>query len=136
MEKYIKSFILTLLTMFLYSACIARSPESILRQQFNISLSGFDYDVETFEEQWAPNGDGYVYIVFKFNILTESNVEYFLKSGLKKLPMSEKEKIPDRFLFENGYYIFEAEDPNDVRDYKLFIVDTDNNNATLYFQYM
>ena len=84
MEKMIKIGVIMLCMCFLYSACAKRTPEGILKQQFNISLKGFDYQVETFEEQWNPNGDGYAYIVFRFEALTGNNINYFLLSGLKE----------------------------------------------------
>ena len=136
MEKKNNLGIMVLFILVLYCACTNRTPERILKQQFNISLKGFDYQVVTIEEQWNPNGDGYAYIVFKFNSLTEDNIKYFKLSGLKELPILENNEIPDRFLYEKGYYLFEKEDTNDVRDFKLFVVDIENNKAILYFQYM
>lgn len=136
MEKTVKIGMLVLFMSFLYSSCTTRTPEAILERQFNITLKDFDYQVETFDEQWNPNGDGYAYIVFKFNALTENNINYFLSSGLKKLPIPDGREIPDRFLFDNGYYLFEKVDSNDERDFKLFVVDTENNKAILYYQYM
>ncbi|MBR5689610.1 MAG: hypothetical protein IKX17_04095 [Prevotella sp.] len=136
MEKIIRFSLIVLLVVFLHSACTTRTPEKILEQQFNISLKDFDYQVETFDEQWNPNGDGYVYIVFKFNELTENNINYFQSLGLKELPVSEDNEIPDRFLSENGYYLFEKEDSNDERNFKLFVVDTEHNKAILYYQCM
>lgn len=67
---------------------------------------------------------------------TSNNINYFLSSGLKELPILDNKDIPDRFLFDNGYYLFEKEDSNDERDFKLFIVDTENNKAILYYQCM
>lgn len=135
MEKIIKSAAIILI-IFLYIACVERTPEEILKQKFNISLKGVDYKVETFEEQWCPNGDGYTYIEFKFNTLTENNIKYFHSLGLKKMPILKKQEIPNRCLIENGYYLFEREDQDDVRDYKLFVIDIKTNRAILYFQYL
>ena len=131
MEKVMKFGVIVLFTFFC-SACTIRTPERILKQQFNISLKGFDYQVETFEDDWFPNGDGSVYIVFKFNTLTEDNIKYFQSAGFKDLPILEHQEIPDRFLFENGYYLLERDNPADERDFKLFVVDTDHNKAVLY----
>ena len=127
---------MALFVVLLYGACTTRTPEKILEQQFNITLKDFDYQVETFEEQWNPNGDGYAYIVFKFNGLTEKNINYFQSLGLRELPILDNKEIPDRFLLDNGYYLLEKEDINDERDFKLLIVDTENNKAILYYQYM
>lgn len=136
MEKIVKLGVVVLFMSFLHGACTTRTPEKILEQQFNISLKDFDYQVETFEEQWNPNGDGYAYIVFIFNELTENNINYLLSSGLKELPIPDRKEIPDRFLCDNGYYLFEKVDSNDERDFKLFVVDTENYKAVLYYQYM
>lgn len=127
---------MALFVVLLYGACTTRTPEKILEQQFNITLKDFDYQVETFEEQWNPNGDGYAYIVFKFNELTEKNINYFQSLGLRELPVLDNKEIPDRFLLDNGYYLLEKEDINDERDFKLLIVDIENNKAILYYQYM
>ncbi len=136
MEKITRLGMIVLFVVLLHSACTKRTPERILKQQFNITLKEFDYDVETFEEQWCPNGDGYVLIVFKFNKLTQKNINYLQLLGLKELPISKNNVIPNRFLFDNGYYLFENENINDERDFKLFVVDTKNNKAILYYQYM
>ena len=136
MEKIIRFSLMALFVVLLYGACTTRTPEKILEQQFNITLKDFDYQVETFEEQWNPNGDGYAYIVFKFNGLTEKNINYFQSLGLRELPILDNKEIPDRFLLDNGYYLLEKEDINDERDFKLLIVDTENNKAILYYQYM
>ena len=136
MKKIIKLGVIALFVVLQHSACTKRTPENILKQQFNITLTGFDYKVETFEEQWNPNGDGYVYIVFQFNEITQNNINYLKSSGFKELPISQRNVIPDRLLFDKGYYLFENENKNDERDFKLFIVDTDKNKAILYYQYM
>lgn len=136
MEKIIRFSLMALFVVLLYGACTTRTPEKILEQQFNITLKDFDYQVETFEEQWNPNGDGYAYIVFKFNELTEKNINYFQSLGLRELPVLDNKEIPDRFLLDNGYYLLEKEDINDERDFKLLIVDIENNKAILYYQYM
>lgn len=135
-KTIIKIGVIALFAVLLNSACTKRTPENILKQQFNITLTGFDYKVETFEEQWNPNGDGYVFIVFKFNEITQSNINYLKSSGFKELPISQSNVIPDRLLFDKGYYLFENENKNDERDFKLFIVDTEKNKAILYYQYM
>ena len=131
----IKLGVIVLFIFLMHSACSKRTPEKILKQQFNITLKEFNYEIETFEEEWCPNGDGYVLIVFRFNELTQKRLNYFQSLGFKKLPISEKNIIPDRFLFDNGYYLFEKE-MSDERDFKLLVVDTEYNKAILYYQYM
>jgi len=130
--------------VLLFSACI-RTPENVLKQQFDITLQGFDYEVETFEDKLGPDGEGHILIVFQFNELTQAHINYFQSQGLKKLPIPEKRILPSHFSCDNGYYLFENESANisDERvlgsfmgNFKLFIVDTDKNKATLYYQYM
>ena len=122
--------------VLLNGACTIRTPERILQQQFRFRLKGFDYQVETFEEQWCPNGDGNVLIVFKLKELTQKNIHYIQSLGMKKLPMNENSEIPDFLYVDSGYYSFENEDINDERDFKLLIIDTDKKKITLYYQYM
>ena len=75
-----------------YNLFLKRTPEKLLKQQFNISLKDFDYSIETFEEQWCPNGDGELLIVIKFNELTQKNIEYFKSlDNIQPLPVSEME---------------------------------------------
>ena len=64
-----------------YNLFLKRTPEKLLKQQFNISLKDFDYSIETFEEEWCLNGDGELLIVIKFNELTQKNIEYFKTDG-------------------------------------------------------
>lgn len=137
-----------------YNLFLKRTPEKLLKQQFNISLKDFDYSIETFEEQWCPNGDGELLIVIKFNELTQKNIEYFKSlDNIQPLPVSEMEyhqmganKISKQLLKANtGYYIYQVgrianwEEVKGVKmalDFKLFIVDTENNKAVLYYQFM
>lgn len=88
-----------------YNLFLKRTPERILKMVFDISLKDFDYTVETFEEQWCPNGDGYALVIYKFNKLTQENIDYLKGFGLKPLPVSEEDrklmifnKIPEEFL--------------------------------------
>ena len=120
------------------------TPESVLKTTFGISLKDFDYSVETFEEQWCPNGDGQALVIYKFNKLTQANIDYLKGFGLKPLPISEEERklmmfneIPkEYFEVDTGYYIYEPLSTHDFRDYKVFVVDIDKKIAILYYQYM
>ena len=120
------------------------TPERLLKWQFNISLKGFDYTIETFEEQWCPNGDGQALVIYKFNKLTPENIDYLKSFALKPLPISEKDsklmtfnEIPkEYFNVDTGYYIYEPLSTHDPRDYKVFVVDTEKKMAVLYYQYM
>lgn len=123
---------------------LKHTPESILKANFSISLKNFDYSVETFEEQWSANGDGQALAIYKFNELTRENINYLKGFALHPLPISEKERelmifneIPkEYFEVDTGYYIYEQLSTHDIRDYKVFIIDTEKKNAVLYYQYM
>lgn len=126
-----------------YDLFLKRTPEKILKAVFDISLKDFDYTVETFEEQWCPNGDGHALVVYKFNKLTQENIDYLKRFGLKPLPVSEEEcklmifnKIPKEFFQSDlGYYTYKPEGTKDT-DYKIFIIDTEKKMAVLYYQFM
>ena len=122
------------------------TPESVLKTTFNISLKNFDYSVETFEYQWYnnPSGDGHTFVIYRFNKLTQDNIDYLKEFGLKSLPISEEDsnlmdfnKVPkEYFIVNTGYYIYEPLNKHDVRDYQVFVVDTVKKVAILYYQYM
>ena len=121
------------------------TPERLLKSTFGISLKGFDYSVDTFEEQWCPNGDGHAFVIYKFNKLTQENIDYLKSFGFKPLPISEEEKrilmrlsaiSKEYFEVDTGYYIYVPLHDIDVRDYKVFIIDTEKKIAVLYYQYM
>ena len=138
--------IMTGITLYgMYSLFLKRTPEKLLKQEFNISLTGFDYTIESFEEQWYPNGDGYALIVYKFNSLTQGNIDYFNSfNNVQSLPILEAYRqqmppnsIPKQYLNANaGCYIYKVESVTDYRDFKIFIVDTEKRIAVLYYQYM
>ena len=119
------------------------TPESILKVLFDISLVDFDYSVESFEELWYPNGDGYVLIIYKFNTLTQENIEYLKEFDLQLLPMPDSVRIqtspsslPSMYKAADvGYYTYKVS-PTHHRDFKVFIVDTERMIAVLYCQYM
>ena len=113
-----------------YSLYFKRTSERLLEWTFNIGLEDFDYAVESFDEQWCPNGDGYVLIIFKFNGLTQNNIDYLKKVGLQTLPISKANSlqmvpniIPNEYWYsDTGYYTYELESPTDQRNFKVFIV--------------
>ena len=122
-----------------------RTPESALKVAFNISLKDFDYSVETFENQWCPNGDGHTLVVYKFNKLTQENIDYLKEFDLKPLPVSAEDRdlmwfnsIPEEYFNVNtGYYIYKPLSTAAIRvNYKVFVIDTIKNKAVLYYQYM
>ena len=126
-----------------YYLFLKRTPERLLKINFSISLKDFDYSVETFEEQWCLNGDGYAFVIYKFNKLTQENIDYLKSFGLKPLPISEEErnimrfsKIPKEYFgSDTGFYIYKSESTVDIRNYKVFIIDAEKKFAVLYYQY-
>lgn len=139
-----------IITYGIYEIFLKRTPEKLLKQQFNISLKGFDYTIDSFEEQWLPNGDGYTLVIIKFNMLTQADIDYFKQFDLQSLPVSKADysqigpnEIPKQFFkSENGYYIYQAERMANVGalvvalDFKIFIVDIDKKVAVLYYSFI
>ena len=127
-----------------YSLFLKRTPEKILKTVFNISLKDFDYSIDVFEEEWCPNGDGHTLVAYKFNKLTQENIDYLKKVALKPLPISKIDiqkidynRIPEKyFRSDAGYYIYELLSTHDPRDYQVLIIDTVKKMLVLYYQYM
>jgi len=147
--------ILTIIVLYgTYSLFLKRTPEKVLKQVFNICLNGFDYSIESFKEQWHPNGDGKLLLIIKFNELSQENITYL--KGLdnsKPLPISETEywqmhpnEIPKQVLSsETGYYVFRTgrisnhELKKGIKmalDFYIFIIDTEKKMAVLYYSFM
>ena len=152
-KKRIKVFGIAIgIVLFGLSGCTIRTPETILKSMFGISLKNFDYTVEAFEEQ-GNFSDGRLLIVFKFNELTNKNIDYLKGFNPQPLPFPETERkqmdindIPPRFLrAETGYYLYRVEKTKHtereglkwdrVSDFKIFIIDTENKLAVLYSQF-
>jgi hypothetical protein len=116
--------------------CVRRTPEAILKQQFQIHLNEFNYSVESFNEQWDVNGDGYCQIIFNVDF-TPANFDYLKKLKPSALPVSKNlstNSIPKQFIeAHKGYYFYESSD-DDARSFKIFILDTIANKAVLYYQ--
>jgi hypothetical protein len=128
----------------IYDLFFKRTPEKLLKLQFNICLKDFDYTIETFEERWYPNGDGHLLIIFKFNKLTQNNIDYLKGLNPELLPIPETDswqkhpsKIPKQYLNASaGYYVYESLNTHDPRNYKVFVIDTEKRIAVLYYQIM
>lgn len=137
----------------LYTLFWKRTPESIFKGVFDISLNDFDYTVDTFEEEWVLS-DGYLLLIIKFNKLTQANIDYLKSLNAKPLPISETDyllirqgSIPWRFKYANsGYYLFQAEKivTRDIEGIKrelamdlyIFIVDINRMEAVLYYRFL
>lgn len=112
------------------------SPESRLKQQFNIDISNRTYSIGTTSEQWLPNGDGhyYVEIIFdrKENIKNELIANHF-----KPLPITDD--IPRSEFSMNweevnkGYYRFGLLD-SDPRNIKIAVYDSNKNKLYFYYE--
>ena len=126
-----------LLISSLFSTCTRRTPEKAVEELFNISLIGFDYTIESYEEQCYPNGDGSLDLVIKFNHLTPQNIAYLKKQcHNQSLPIPEKlrNRIPTLFLeIENGYYLYDY-DRKEPDNFKFFVFDRKNNKIIVYVQ--
>ena len=78
-----------------------RTPESALKTTFNIRLKDFDYTVETFTDQMHPLGEGYVFVIYSFNKLTQENINYLKGFDIKPLPVSKENRdIPQQEKIE------------------------------------
>lgn len=127
-----------------YGLFFKRTPERLLKLTFDISLTDFDYTVESFEEQWYPNGDGHALIIINFNKLTKENIDYLKKFNPQPLPISEMYRlqmipnaIPNQYWNADvGYYMYKPEPTIEDGNFNIFIVDTDKKVAVLYYQYM
>ncbi len=131
-----------LLISSLFSACITQTPEKTLLNEFNISLIGFDYTIESFNERWCANGDGYQLLVIKFKTLTPQNIAYIKdKCNNKLLPIPEifHEEMFPRYLsdsilrLQTGYYIYDCENKH-TDNFKIFIFDSKNKKVIFYEQ--
>jgi hypothetical protein len=116
---------------------VKRTPEKILKQQFDIDLSNFNYSITSFQEEWGDNGDGFCQIVFNLDEITPNNLDYLKSINAKSLPFVERIS-PNELAWEylnakNGLYLYDVSS-DDVRNFKLFIVDTKNKKAVLYYQ--
>jgi hypothetical protein len=131
--------------LMLNRTVLKRTPESILEATFGISLKNFDCSVEIFEEQWYPNGDGHVFIVYKLNKLTQENMDCLKSFSLNPLPILEEgcnfNEILEKYINLNtGYYTYQSTsadgEPQNCWSYNIFVVDTEKKIAVLYCQYM
>ncbi len=118
------------------------TPENILAHNFNISLKGFDYTINSFKEHWKFSGDGYLRFVIKFKTLTQKEIAYFKKQcNGQSLPVSKalyREVTPKdlskRVLrSKNGYYLYDYDTKRTIK-LKIFIFDEKKKEAVFYMQ--
>ena len=136
-------FFYTAIALVLFcTSCVRRTPESLLRLQFGIDLSGFDYTVESFDDKWyAPHGEGHCRVVYTFHHVSQQNIDVVVNAGAKEFPIPDtipkcgrmrKEVQDDK---HRGYYIF-VENEDDTDEFKYFILDITAKKAILYYQVM
>jgi hypothetical protein len=133
-------FFLFLLGFIGYKVFFERTPEKILKLQFEISLPKNSYSVSEFHEQWDLNGDGYCLIRFKLTERSDKLLESSMSKKMKQLPVIDQDfqmsDIPENFKYcKNGFFVIEKE-KNDSRNFKILLIDTKENVALLYYQIM
>jgi len=141
MKKIKTIFIIVIIvigSIIFYNKFIKRTPETLLKKNFDIELNDFDYSIETFKDEWNFNESRFL-IIFKFDTLTVKNIEYLKSKGLEPLPIS-KDRLPyisgtpKHFsTTENGYYIGKF-NPEYIKDFVIFIVDVKAKKALLYHE--
>ena len=133
-------FFLFILGFIGYIVFLERTPEKILKLQFEITLPKDSYSVTKFNEQWDLNGDGYCLILYKLSESSEKFLEGSMSKKMKQLPIIDQDvqmsDIPENFKYcKNGYFVIEKE-KNDSRNFKILLIDTKENVVLLYYQIM
>lgn len=128
--------IFLLIVIGFYWFNLRRTAYSVAHVLTSLSISK-EYKVETFKDEWAPNGDGESLIIFSIpkeqqSLLVQSSI----KKEFKKLPI--KEELPDRMIYNYldkfdslGYYFLNI-DENDNRNYTLCVISQKNNKIIIY----
>ena len=112
------------------------SPESRLKQQFNIDISNREYSIGATSEQWLPNGDGHYYVEIILD--REENIKNDLIANLFK-PLPITDDVPRSEFSMNweevdkGYYRFGLLDSDD-RNFKIAVYDSNKNKIYFYYQ--
>ncbi|MBR5911808.1 MAG: hypothetical protein IKZ55_07460 [Bacteroidales bacterium] len=138
-----KLFLYTSMALVLFcSSCVRRTPERLLRLQFGIDLSDFDYTVESVDDKWySPHGEGHCRVVYAFHNLSQQNINDVIRAGAKEFPIPDTIPKCGRMRKEvqgdnhYGYYIF-FENEDDTDEFKYFILDLTAKRAILYYQVM
>lgn len=130
-----KKLVLLLFCLIWFSSCMRRTPENLLKNQFQIELSDFDYSILSFEEDWIL-ADGECRIVFSFDSITPNNIRYLIDKGA--VPFSNKTidssyRIPPKYLNGEGYFFYKEEDGHS-ENYSYFILDLNKKEAVFYYQ--
>lgn len=96
-----------------------------------------EYKVETFKDEWSPNGDGESLIIF--DVLPEQQLELqnkCIEKKYNKLPI--KEDLPDNVVFNYldktdslGFYLLNTE-KKDERNYSIVILNLKTHKLIVY----
>jgi hypothetical protein len=138
-KKYMILFFIALFILLLFSIYwlkIRRTAYSVAHVLTNINISK-DYKLDTYKDEWAPNGDGESLIIFSIPKQQEPNlIQSCIGHGFRKLPI--KEELPDNTIYNYldksdslGYYFLNI-DKSDNRNYKLFVVNQKNKKLIIY----
>ena len=128
--------VILLLLFGLYWFKIRRTAYSVAQILTKIEISK-EYKVETFKDEWAPNGDGESLIIFSVPKQQELKlVQSCIRQGFKQLPV--KEELPDNMIYNYldksdtlGYYSLDI-DKTDNRNYTLFVVTRKSKKLIIY----
>ena len=131
---FIALFILLLFSIYWFK--VRRTAYSVAHVLTNLSISK-EYKVDTFKDEWGPNGDGESLIIFSIPQQQESNlIQSCIGQDFKHLPI--KEELPDNMIYNYldksdslGYYFLNI-DKSDNRNYKLFVVNQKNKKLIIY----
>jgi len=128
--------ILLLIAFGFYWFNLRRTAYSVAHVLTGLSISK-EYKIETFKDEWSPNGDGESLIIFTIPKEQQSNLIQACKGkGSKKLPI--KEELPDNLIYNYldksdslGYYYLNI-DKNDGRNYTLCVINQKDNKLIIY----
>lgn len=134
------TFSLIIMMSLICNSCVRRTPENILKLQFGIDISKFDYRIESFDDQWyTPHGEGHCRIVYTINNISQNNIDAIVNAGAKEFPIPDTIRRYHRMRREicgdnhQGYYIFHENEDN-PDEFKYFVFDITNGKAVLYYQ--
>lgn len=93
-------YIFLLFALFSLVSCtswfVERTPEYILWKVHGLNVENTEHWVYAFEEQWCPDGDGFLKIKMKV-ALADEQIEHLISTGAKTLP------IPDGTIGEQSW---------------------------------
>lgn len=120
----------------LYWINIRRTAYSVTNDLTNLNINK-EYKIDTFKDEWLPNGDGESLIIFSIPDQQESIlIQSCIEQGFKPLPI--KEELPDNLInsYLNktdslGYYSLYI-NKSDYRNYKITIINQKKKKLIIY----